>query len=167
MAFFRSGCAFIGSLIALAVLTAIGAVFGTVIPLFIASSQGGPSFSLNDVQLPTTGTLVGGGIGVVLGLLVMMNMLRRASDINWLKAHGQRITAIVQKIDKRNTSTQVGNSTQYSTYYIVVANWTHPQTGRNYTFRSDQRSFKPRYSPGAPIPVLIDPSNPGRYFVEV
>ncbi|HEX7736440.1 MAG TPA: hypothetical protein VF458_16425 [Ktedonobacteraceae bacterium] len=184
MGCFRLGCAFFFSLIAMAVFTIVFAVFGSFLPLGHASQGIGLS-SLQSVNLASPadviqnlppGALLGGGVGALIGLAVMIGAMKRASDVNWLKKHGTRITATVSEIQTKRESRSVpystANGTQYRTewhtYYIVVAHWENPQTRQVHTFRSERRSFYPRkYATGSGISVLIDPQNLGRYFVEV
>lgn len=176
MGCFRLGCSFFFSLFMLVFLTIFFAFFGSFFPL-------GHTPQILDISAPADimqnlqpGTLIGGGVGATIGLIVMVAMMKRASDINWLKKRGRRITATVTEIQKKSESRSVpymsGNRTQYrtewQTYYIVVARWENPHTRQAYTFRSERRASYPRkYAPGSEISVLIDPQNPGRYFVEV
>ncbi|HEY0753525.1 MAG TPA: hypothetical protein VGD98_06150 [Ktedonobacteraceae bacterium] len=164
----RSGFYFVFSLLAAAVCIVVGVFFGSFITLFNSTSQGvSISAPLDVVQANPTGALIGGGVGAVLGLLIMVRMMKRASDITWLKREGTRISAAVTKIERKSESYHSGNTTQYRTYYIVVAKWFDPRTRQTCTFRSDRRNFFPRnYPVGSNISVLIDPQNSGRYFVE-
>jgi len=166
----RSGCYFIASLFVAVFFTVVLAFIGAVVTLFSSGGIQGSDFSslVDTIQANPTGVLIGGGIGALIGLSVMIRMMRRASDITWLKRYGTRITATVTKIEKKSESYRSGNTTQYRIYYVVVATWTHPQTRQIHTFHSDHRSFKPKkYAPGSGISVLIDPQSLQRYLVEV
>lgn len=176
MGCFRLGCSFLFSLFVLVFLTVFFALLGSLLPLGDAS----PAFSLSSpqelFQHLSPGTLIGGAVGATIGLIVMVSMMKRASDVNWLKKHGRRIIATVTDIQKKSESRSVpystGKGTQYrtewQTYYIVIARWENPQTRQTHTFRSERRASYPRkYAPGSGIPVLIDPQNPARYLVEV
>ncbi len=180
MGCFRLGFAFIGSLLAAAIFTVVGAIIGAVLPLIISSRMSdvlsSMSSPLDILAANSTGALVGGGIGALIGLVGIVRATKRASDINWLKSNGRRITATVTEIQTKRVSNQVpystGSGTSYRTetrtYYVVVARWVDPQTRREYTFHSERRSSYPRnYGPGSSISVLIDPANPLRHLVEV
>lgn len=165
MGCFRLGFAIVFSLIFAIILTAVGAFAGAFIPLGHAVGE-----------TDTTGALIGGGIGAVIGLFVMVRMIKRAADINWLKKNGSRVIATVDEIKKKTGSRQVsytvGGRTQYRTetytYYVLTAHWTDPRTRQTHTFRRDNLNSYPRkYAQGSGISVLIDQQNPGRYFVEV
>lgn len=175
----RLGFAFIVSLFAAAVFIIVGTFFGALIPLVVGG--GGiqnlsASSPLSILEANQQGALIGGGIGALIGLYIIIRMVKRASDVNWLKKNGTRITATVTEIKKRTGSRQVsystGTGTQYRTetytYYVIIAQWVNPYTQSTHTFHSNNLSFYPRkYAQGSAISVLIDPQNPGRYLVEV
>ena len=158
------------------IFTVVGTFLGTFITLWASAQSINFSSPLAAVQANPTGALVGGGIGVSIGLIVMLATIKRALNVNWLKKNGTRITATVSKIDTRRGTRQVpyysNGRTQYRTewytYYVIIARWANPNTGRTHTFHSDNLSLYPKkYFPGCGIHVLIDPQKLDRYLVEV
>ncbi len=87
--------------------------------------------------------------------------LRQARSDGRLERSGKRVQATVTSIEKRPGLA--------FTSYIITAAWSEPQTGTSYTFESepDPRPPHERYVPGAAVDVLLDPTNPGRYCMEV
>ncbi len=172
----RIGFAFIISLFITAIFITVGIFLGTLIPLVISAQVTSFSTPLAIVEANPTGALIGGGIGALIGLFTMVAMLKRASDVNWLKKNGTRITAMVSDIETKRGSRQVAYysqgrtayRTEWYTYYVIVAHWANPYTQQMHTFHSDRLNIYPkRYYSGSGISVLIDPQNLGRYLVEV
>ena len=168
MGFLRLGCAFIASLFMMAVFTILGGVFGAVIYSLVVGH------GTTEPNLSSPGVYIGGGIGLLLGLLVMIAVIKRAANVNWLKSKGTRIIAIVVEIEKKWGSRQVPTGpngqmqVQSFQYYVIVTQWIDPRTHQLYTFRSNNLNSYPRkISKGGSISVLIDPNNLGRYLVEV
>jgi|GEM_PF-682513 len=168
MGFLRLGCSFIASLFMTAVFTIIGGILGTIIYSLVARH------STTEHYLSSPGIYIGGGLGLLIGLSVMMAVMKRTADVNWLKSKGTRIIAIVVDIEKKMGSRQVpvgpNGQIQVQTfhYYVIVTQWIDPRTQRMYTFRSNNLNRYPRkFSKGSSISVLIDPNNPSRYLVEV
>ncbi|HEU5374656.1 MAG TPA: hypothetical protein VFV38_04380 [Ktedonobacteraceae bacterium] len=176
----RLGYSLVISLLGAAIFTVVGTFMGTIIPLVISSHgsnllESGNS-PLDILAANPTGALIGGGIGALIGLYGVTRAVKRASNITWLKKHGRRITATVTEIQTKRESRQVPYSTgegmQYrtemQTFYVVVAQWVHPQTRQPYTFRSERHARYPKHcTPGSGISVLIDPATPQRFLVEV
>ncbi len=87
----RLGFAFIVSFFVVAVFMAMGIFLGS----FIYSSTTVHSIPPPDlsssplafVQANATGAYIGGGFGTILGLFVMIIVVKRAADINWLKRY--------------------------------------------------------------------------------
>jgi hypothetical protein len=163
----RLGFAFIASLFLTAVFTIVGGVFGAVIYSLVVSH------GATAPNLISQGVSIGGGIGLLLGLLVMIAVMKRAANVNWLKSKGTRIIAIVVDIEEKMGSRQIPvgpNQMQVQSfrYYVIVTQWIDPRTHQMYTFRSNNLNSYPRkISKGSSISVLIDPNNLGRHLVEV
>lgn len=163
----RLGCAFIASLFITVVFTFLGVVFGALIYSLVVRHD---ATALN---LSSPGDYIGGGIGILLGLLVMIAVMKRAANVNWLKSKGTRITARVVDIEKKWGSRQVpvGPNGQMQMqsyqYYVVVAQWMDPRTYQQRIFRSRDLATSRKFSRGDSISVLIDPNDLGRYILEV
>lgn len=179
MGYLRIGFAIIVSAFVAVILTVAGVFLGALIYFFIGSHGASPqdlSSPLNFIRENSIGGYIGGGIGVILGLIIILSMVRRAADINWLKRYGTRIVATVTDIERKTGSRQVshtvGNKTQYRTewytYYVIMAHWVDPRTKQIHAFRSPNLSIYPkRFYQGCGIEVLIDPNNIGRYYMEI
>jgi hypothetical protein len=48
-----------------------------------------------------------------------------------------------------------------------VLRWTNPLTGRTYTFWTWIMDSCPGYTQGSLVSILVDPSNPKRYIMEL
>lgn len=119
---------------------------------------------------------------------------QRARDVDWLRKNGTRITAYVVDVsstgDHRTSAgvnfalDELGGASYAQTNldyrasmtpasYHVLAEGMHPQTHKYYTFkRTVSRDELPEhYTPGSnvgfEVSVLIDPKNPGRYYMEL
>lgn len=98
---------------------------------------------------------------VVLMVAFMLYQIRR---IDWLHQHGRRIVALVTSIRHEVGKTRAGFTRDN---YYLTATWTNPRTGRTYTFWTWVIGHTPDYSQGSLVPVLIDPSDPRRYLMEL
>ncbi|MEO6887643.1 MAG: hypothetical protein ABI456_01355 [Ktedonobacteraceae bacterium] len=173
----RTVGAFIGSLFVFAILLVMGIFFGTLISIFIEASHGvdtpSPQNPLDFVQGHSTAALIGGAIGAVFGLVSMISINKRASDINWLKKYGTRIVATVTEIKEHRSSRTVSSGTnstrtEWYSYYILMARWADPRTGTTHSFRSPRLNFYPkRFYPGCGIEVLVDMNNMRKYYMEM
>jgi hypothetical protein len=85
-------------------------------------------------------------------------------QIGWLQRHGRRIVAMVTSIRHETGKTAAGFPRNN---YYVTATWTHPRTGKTYTFWTWIMNHAPDYGQGSLVPVLIDPNNPGRYTMDL
>lgn len=78
----------------------------------------------------------------------------------WLLAHGQPIVAAISNIreEKRGKTN----------HWVIHAKWADPADGTEYRFSSAPLEFDPsvQLESGA-VQVLIDPSNPRRYLVNI
>jgi preprotein translocase subunit SecG len=95
-------------------------------------------------------------------IMLILSWLRRATGS---KKVGRRIVATVARVDWQAPMGLPGNS-QAKGEYVVMAVWTDPQTQRAYTFwqRFDR---PPRCMQGGPVSIMLDSSNPGRYYMEL
>jgi hypothetical protein len=98
-----------------------------------------------------------GGLGI--GGLIWLERKRRLR--NWLNINGQRVKARFLMVDVHRGK---------STTYTIVCEWTDTLTGTKYKFRSESLGTNPEAllpPPNDSVWVLIDPSNPKRYWVDV
>lgn len=103
--------------------------------------------------------LIFGGIGA--GLLIYV--IRRRRIIARLRQSGVPINAEFVEC-YRDTSTKVNGRSPFR----VVAQATHPATGKLTSFRSDPVWVDLSVMlEGKPIPVLIDPANPDHHFIDL
>ncbi len=96
--------------------------------------------------------------------LIMAFVVYKIRTLLWLKRHGRRIVAMVTSIRHETGKTKDGSL--HENYY-VTARWTNPRSGRTYTFWSWIMDSCPDYAQGSLVPVLVDPSNPKRYIMEI
>jgi hypothetical protein len=78
-------------------------------------------------------------------------------QIRWLPSHGRQIIAMVTSIRHETGKTKLGFSRNNS---YLMATWTHPRTGRTYTFWTWIMNSSPVYAKGDLVPVWIDPNDP-------
>lgn len=103
--------------------------------------------------------LIFGGIGA--GLLIYV--IRRRRIIARLKQSGVPINAEFVEC-YRDTSTKVNGRSPW----VVVAQATHPATGKLSSFKSDPVWVDLSGTlAGKPIPVLIDPADPDQHFIDL
>ena|SRR5437764_664292 len=96
--------------------------------------------------------------------LMMALVAYQIYKIRWLPNHGKQITAMVTSIRHETGKTAWGFTRDN---YYVTATWTHPRTGRTYTFWTWIMNARPVYTKGSLVPVLIDPHNPKRYALNL
>jgi Protein of unknown function (DUF3592) len=96
--------------------------------------------------------------------LIMAFVVYKIRTLLWLKRHGRRIVAMVTSIRRETGKTKDGSL--HENYY-VTARWTNPRSGRTYTFWSWIMDSCSGYTQGSLVPVLVDPSNPKRYIMEL
>ncbi len=119
---------------------------------------------------------------IVIGLIVwqVVRSIMRTQEIDELRRSGKRVAATVtnirhERVQSRaatppNPATHMpGSPPIYRDDWYVEAEWTDPQTGQTYAFKSERlgREDAMRYHAGDPITVLMDPSDPSRYYVEI
>lgn len=92
---------------------------------------------------------------------------RRQRGIAWLKAHGWRISVIVERVETQPGPRLGSAGAGLARHIIVARSWDDPQGGQSYTFASDPlRGSVADDLPGAEVDVLIDPDNPHRYWMD-
>ena len=108
---------------------------------------------------------------VVSGLVLyrLVRRFQRARVVKWLKSHGNLITATVISVGKELHG-EKGSFTERMwdlvPHYEITAQWVDPKTGRVYRFQRTGRGQLPRrYAPGRSVSVLIDPTDPRRYYM--
>jgi hypothetical protein len=119
---------------------------------------------------------------IVLGVIVwqVVRSIMRSQEIDELRRSGKRVAATVTTIlhervqssaaTAPNPATNMpARAAQYRDDWYVEAEWADPQTGQAYAFKSERldREGAMRYHAGDPITVLVDPSDPSRYYVEI
>jgi hypothetical protein len=119
---------------------------------------------------------------IVLGVILyqVVRQVMRSREIGQLEQSGKRIAANVTNVVHERVQTNMGQPPNPATHmpataptyrddWFVEAQWTDPQTGREYAFKSDRldREDAIRYAAGDPITVMIDPVDPDRYYVEL
>lgn len=103
--------------------------------------------------------LVFGGIGY--GCLFYQLFKKR--DISWLKTNGQPVQADFTGV-YINYNIKMNNSSPW----IIQAQWQDSMTNKIFTFESDNIWYDPtRFVQGKKLTVLIDPKNPGMYFMDI
>jgi len=104
--------------------------------------------------------LLASGTVVLMVLLVIYQIYK----IRWLASRGRQISAMVTSIRHETGKTTWGVSRDH---YYLIATWTHPRSGRTYTFWTWIMNSKPAYKKGSLVPVLIDPQNPKRFALNL
>jgi len=77
---------------------------------------------------------------------------------NWLRVHGERISATISSVRK-------GRARSGYRYYLT-ARWSDPHTDKEYLFFGSisSQAFL-SYKEGQTVPVLIDPQDPARHYL--
>lgn len=96
--------------------------------------------------------------------LIVAFVLHQIRTLSWLKQHGRRIVATVISIRHETGKARAGSVHEH---YYVTARWTNPLTGRTYTFWTWIMDSCPGYTQGSLVSILVDPSNPKRYIMEL
>jgi len=119
---------------------------------------------------------------IVLGVIVwqVVRAIMRTQEVDELRRSGKRVAATVTNIlhervqssaaTAPNPATNMpARAATYRDDWYVEAEWTDPQTGQAYAFKSERldREGAMRYHAGDPITVLVDPSDPSLYYVEI
>lgn len=106
-----------------------------------------------------------GGLGLVFGLvgfgMTVYGLLHQRGKA-FLQKNGVRILTAFQSVE-RNTGFEVNGRNPYR----IVSQWQHPETGDIHRFVSDNLWFDPSdYITSDTVPVLIDESNPKKYWMD-
>ena len=103
---------------------------------------------------------------LALGTMALMISLvvYQIYQVRWLPYHGRQIIAMVTSIRHETGKTEWGFSRDN---YYLTATWTHPRTGRTYSFWTWIMNSSPAYTKGDLVPVLIDPNNLKRYALNL
>jgi hypothetical protein len=119
---------------------------------------------------------------IVLGVILyqVARQVMRSQEVSQLEQSGKRVAATVTNVLHERVQTNAGQPLNPTTHmpgtaptyrddWFVEARWTDPQSDREYSFKSDRldREDAVRYAAGDPITVMIDPADPGRYYVEI
>jgi hypothetical protein len=100
-------------------------------------------------------------------VVVIVRLVGRTRQATGLRRTGHRVTAQAAKISREFVYAPRGFGGFRFVWY-VAADWTDPQTGIPYRFRSGPlyRRQAKLYAVGELIRVLVDPADPNRYYVE-
>ena|SRR5690348_7029804 len=108
---------------------------------------------------------------VVSGLVLyrLVRRFHRVRVVNWLKSHGNLVTATVTSV-RKELHGEKGSFTQrmwdWMPHYEITAQWVDPKTEYVYRFQQAGRgSLPPRYAPGRSVSVLVDPTDKRRYYM--
>ncbi len=104
--------------------------------------------------VPLLSSLLAGAV-VVVCLWSAIRLFRRTM---WLRRNGTRIVATV-------TETRVFSLGSPPGRYYLKAVWTDPPTGETYIYRTMEMRSLQTYRTGDPVEVVIDPTNPRRYYI--
>lgn len=174
----RLGCAFIMTIIYVALLLALGSFLGALADAYIVNSNieaivsallASPTGFLFQHQW---GTIIGAALSCVLGVMMLLSALKPGLESNWLEKYGKPINATVTEIEPKSRSRRAktkGKSRRelYFTYF-VVAEWKDPRTNKLHFFHSGELKTNPeKLFPGCGIRILIDPRDIGRYKMEI
>jgi Protein of unknown function (DUF3592) len=103
--------------------------------------------------------------GVYLALLLGQ---RKRAQLHKLQTQGKRLIAIVTDVQQEQEERGPAAFPVINYCYYIEAQWTDPKTGNTYRFKSNRLVSSPKeYSRGTFVHVLIDPTNPTRYAMEL
>jgi len=99
---------------------------------------------------------------------VYLVRLLRWEKIRKLQHQGKRVLAIVTSVQLECEERGPAEFPLLNYCYYIEAEWTDPQTGNTYLFKSNRLASSPKeYSPGRFVQVLMDPNRPTRYVMEL
>lgn len=110
------------------------------------------------------GALIVGGIGLVfalVGLAITVPILLRGRRARDLQQSGRPVSAMVTEV-ARNGGLEVNGQSPWR----IHAQWQDPATRKLHIFESDNLWFDPSPYLHKEIRVMLDPSNPKRYWVD-
>lgn len=104
-----------------------------------------------------------GLVGVIIGSVILLLQFKKSRNKKWLLQYGQPVQAIINQVILNESLKYNGQSP-----FQIIAQWQNPIDGNVYIFKSDNIWFKPEsVAVGDKISVLIDPVNPGKYFIDL
>jgi hypothetical protein len=100
----------------------------------------------------------------IVGIGMVAWFAKRSAGNNWLKSNGQTVDAVVQSVGVDEGVKYNGRSP-----YVVISQWVQPSSNSVYIFKSESTWTNPEgyVKPGDKIKVIIDPSNPKKYSVDI
>jgi hypothetical protein len=112
---------------------------------------------------------IGGSIGKILaGIFLIgipMSLLVAVRRTAWLNKYGRRVQADFVRVLIRRCDS--GDSRVYDTYH-VICRWVNPETNQTYLFSSADCGDDPTaWLSGKTVDVVLDPSNPKHYRVDL
>ena len=128
--------------------------------------QNPPNASINSFMSLWLGTIILSVIGLVfaaIGFGVLAFQGKNSKKIAWLKQSGRRIQAKLSGVEL-NTSYKVNGRSPYR----ISCQWLNPESNKLHIFQSENLWFNPeQYINRESLDVLIDPADPGRYYVDL
>ena len=98
------------------------------------------------------------------GLAMLLGQRRREK----LRTQGRRVIAIVTDVLQEREERGPAAFPILNYCYYIEAQWTDPQTGTTYLFKSQRLTSSPKaYTLGTFVHVVFDPSHPTRYTMEL
>ncbi len=107
------------------------------------------------------GEITGMLFSALLVVMLILSLIRKGGGS---PQPGRRIVATVTRVDWRGPMV-MGPDGPHG-FYVVTAVGMDPQTQRSYTFRQ-VFDRPPGYAQGDPVTIVLDPSNAGRYYMEL
>jgi hypothetical protein len=97
-----------------------------------------------------------------IGLGTWVNMFRSNKLNKWLRVNGRMIQTRVQSVEL-NTSLKINGKSPY----VIYTQWHNPSNNKVHVFKSKNIFYDPAsYIPGDIIPVLVDPNNYKKYYMD-
>jgi hypothetical protein len=100
-------------------------------------------------------------------LAILLGQLRR-EKLRKLQTQGKRVIAMVTDVQQECEERGPPAFPLINYCYYIEAQWIDPQTGNTYLFKSDRLASNPKeYTRATFVHVLIDPTDPTRYVMEL